>query len=263
MTIVKINDIDMNYRLEGEGKTIVFVHGLSDSLLYWNILTSELENKYQTLSFDLRGHGQSSLGDGDFTIDSYQNDLYELLKALNIDNGVFIGLSLGGNIILDFALNHQEMVNGLIVMSSFSEQTDKLSGIFDDFDESIDKGFGEFFDTIVPYTLTEDMLEKYKDVFDELKIQGIKTANIEGIKKGIKAGYKFNVTDRLSEIEVPTIVMAGEEDNLTDLDIQKKISDNIKDSELIVFENTKHNLLIGKNIEKILNIIDDFMSKID
>ena len=262
MSIIKINDININYRIEGKGKTIVFVHGLSDNLNYWSILTSELKNKYQTLTFDLRGHGESDLGDEDININSYQDDLYQLLKALNIENAVFVGLSLGGNIILDFALNHPEMVDGLIVMSSFSEQTEKLTKIFNDFDESINKGFGEFFDTILPYTLTEDLLEEYKDLFDELKIQGIENANIEGIKKGILAGHKFNVTDRLSEIEAPTLVIAGAEDDLTDLDIQKKISDNIKNSELIVFENTKHNILIGKNIQKLLDIIDDFMSKI-
>lgn len=257
------NMIDINYQLEGEGKTIVFVHGLSDNLQYWNILTNELKNDYQTLSFDLRGHGKSGLDDEDASIDLYQEDLYQLLKALDIDNAVFVGLSLGGNIILDFAINHPEMVNGLIIMSSFPEHTEKLAEIFHDFEEGINKGFEEFFDIILPYTLTEDMLEEHKDTLDGVKVEAAKVANIEGIKKGIRAGYGFNITDKLCEIDAPTIVMAGAEDNLTDLEIQKKISDNIKNSELIVLENTKHNLLIGRNIKTILDIINDFMSKIE
>ena len=73
----------------------------------------------------------------------------------------------------------------------------------------------------------------------------------------------LNLTDKLNEINVPTLVIAGEEDNLTTLDIQRKISDNIKDAELIVLEKTKHNILIGRNIENILNIINEFMSKIE
>ena len=137
MTKININDICINYQIEGDGKTIVFVHGLSDNLNYWNILTTELKNDFQVLSFDLRGHGESTDNDSKTSIDLYQDDLYQLLKALNIDNAVFVGLSLGGNIILDLALNHPEMVNGLIVMSSFSEQSERLSKIFKDFEDGI------------------------------------------------------------------------------------------------------------------------------
>ena len=263
MTEINVNNITINYELEGNGKTIVFVHGLSDNLEYWKIITSELKNNYQVLIYDLRGHGNSTTDDEEISIDLYQEDLYQLLKALNIDNAVFAGLSLGGNIIMDFAIEHPEMVNGLIIMSSFSEQNDRLAKIFNDFEEGIDNGFVEFFDVIVPYTLTEDMLEMHRETLDLLKYEAAKVANIEGIKKGIKAGNAFNITDRLSEIDVPTIVIAGAEDDLTDFDTQRKISDNIKDSELIILENTKHNLLVGYNIEKILNIINEFMQKIE
>ena len=263
MTKEIINDICINYELEGEGKTIVFVHGLSDSLTYWKVLSENLKNDYQTLIYDLRGHGESSDDDKNTTIDLYQEDLYQLLKALNIDNAIFVGLSLGGNIILDLAVNHPEMVKGLIVMSSFPEHDEKLKKIFNDFDNAIDEGFVEFFDTILPYTLTEDLLEEHRELLENLKHEAAKTANLEGIKKGINAGYGFNLTDKLNEINIPTLVIAGEEDNLTTLDIQRKISDNIKDAEFIVLEKTKHNILIGRNIENILNIINEFMSKIE
>ena len=263
MTKKTINGITINYELEGEGKTIVFVHGLSDSLAYWKVLSENLKNDYQTLIYDLRGHGESSDDDRNTTIDLYQEDLYQLLKSLNIENAVFVGLSLGGNVILNLAVNHPEMVNGLVVMSSFPEHDEKLKNIFDDFDNAIDEGFVEFFDTILPYTLPDDILEEHKELLENVKVEAAKTANIEGIKKGINAGYGFNLSDKLNEINAPTLVIAGEEDNLTTLDIQRKISDNIQDSELIVLEKTKHNILIGRNIEKVLNIINEFMSKIE
>ena len=145
MTKINLNNISMNYQLEGEGKTIVFVHGLSDSLKYWNVLTDELKDQYEVLSFDLRGHGDSSDDDSITTIDLYQDDLYQLLTALNIENAVFAGLSLGGNVILDLAIKHPEMVNGLIVMSSFPEHSERLEKIFDEFHEGIEKYlFGDF-----------------------------------------------------------------------------------------------------------------------
>ena len=263
MTLIKINNISINYKLEGEGKRIVFVHGLSDSLKYWNIISLELKEKYQVLSFDLRGHGKSTDEDKKTTIDLYHEDLYQLLNALNIDDAVFIGFSLGGNVILDFAIKHPEMVNGLIVMSSFPEHTGELEKVFDEFREAIDKGFVEFYDVIIPYVLPKDILEENREILEGIKYEGAKVANVEGIRKGIEAGYDFNITDELSQINTPTLVLAGRDDDLTNLEIQKKISDNIEDSKLIVFDNTKHNLLIGRNITEILKIIDEFMSKID
>ena len=51
----------INYLVEGEGETIVFIHGLSDNLNYWEVLANPLKNKYKILRFDLRGHGDSKL----------------------------------------------------------------------------------------------------------------------------------------------------------------------------------------------------------
>ncbi|MBR5503224.1 MAG: alpha/beta hydrolase [Methanobrevibacter sp.] len=263
MTTIKANNININYRLEGEGKTIVFIHGLSDSLNYWKILQDDLKENYQTLSYDLRAHGDSGDDGGMITIDLYRKDLYYLLKALDIEKAVFIGLSLGGNIALNFAINHPEMVNGLIVMSSFSEFNDELKEIFDEFERGIDKGFEEFYDIILPYTLPKDVLERNREKLEAIKHNGAKTANIEGIKAGIKAGYSHSITDRLDKINAPAIVISGEEDDLTNICIQSKIHENINDCEMIILEKTKHNLLIGRNISRILEIIDKFMLEID
>lgn len=261
MTKAKINDIHINYKLEGEGKTIVFIHGLSDSLDYWNILKEKLKCNYQTLSYDLRGHGKSENGDEEITIDLFQDDLYYLMKSLNIEKAILIGLSLGGNVAMNFAINHMEMTEGLIVMSSFSEFSNELREIFDEFEAGIDQGFEEFYDAILPYTLPQDILEKNKEKLESIKTIAAKTANIEGIKAGIKAGYSFSISDRLYMINAPSLIIAGEEDDLTNLDIQRKIHENIPNSEMIILEKTKHNLLIGKNIDRILEIIDEFMEK--
>ncbi len=262
MSKIEANNIVINYRLEGKGDAIVFIHGLSDSLNYWSPLQSQLKNEYQTLSYDLRAHGESSDDENEITIDLYSQDLYHLLKKLNISDAVFIGLSLGGNVALNFAIKHPEMVNGLIIMSSFSESSKNLQDIFDQFYLGINEGFGEFFDIIVPYTIPEDVLVENKEVLEFVRQEGIKTANVEGIKAGIRAGYDFSITDKLSAINAPAIIISGKDDELTDLNMQRNIHKNLNNSEMIILEDTKHNVLIGNNIVKIINIIKDFMQKI-
>ena len=97
------------------------------------------------------------------------------------------------------------------------------------------------------------------NVFDDMYLKA--NSNQKKLKELIV--FKLDITDKLNTINAPAIIIAGEEDNLTDLDVQKKICDNIKGSRLIVLEKTKHNILIGRNIEKVLKIINDFMLKID
>ena len=71
---------------------------------------------------------------------------------------------------------------------------------------------------------------------------------------GILARIK-SAEDELSKINIPTLILAGQYDEISPLKLQKEMQSKINDSRLIVFEDTKHNLLVGKNNEKILNIL--------
>ena len=98
-----MNNVDLHYTVEGSGETIVFVHGLSDNLTYWEFLASNLRHDYRVVRFDLRGHGQTELGDDEISIESYTEDLHGLLEDLNIDKINLVGFSMGGAVALDFA----------------------------------------------------------------------------------------------------------------------------------------------------------------
>ena len=109
----------MKYVLEGNGKTLVFIHGLSDNLLYWEFLANNLKHSHQVLRIDLRGHGKSELGNEEITIDTYTEDLNSLLEKLNISKVNLIGFSLGGAVALDFAIKYPKKVDSLVLMSTF------------------------------------------------------------------------------------------------------------------------------------------------
>ena len=104
----------MNYKLEGNGKAMVFIHGLSDNLLYWEFLAGNLKHDYQVLRVDLRGHGESELGDGEITIDTYVDDLHNLLEELNISKVNLIGFSLGSAVAIDFTVKYPQNQKNII-----------------------------------------------------------------------------------------------------------------------------------------------------
>ncbi len=120
--------MELNYAVEGDGESLVFIHGLSDNLLYWEALATALRREFKVVRFDLRGHGKSPLGDEEITIDTYANDLKSLLDELDITKTNLIGFSLGGAVAMDFALKFPDCVsiNVMMVLQRFSSSSSML-----------------------------------------------------------------------------------------------------------------------------------------
>ena len=245
----------MNYKLEGSGETLVFIHGLSDSLLYWEYLASNLKDHYQVLRVDLRGHGESELKDDELTIGLFADDLHCLLRELNIGKVGLIGFSLGSAVALDFAIRYPQMVSSLVLMSSFYRADEHLENIFNQFKNALRKGFEDFYDLILPMVLCPDVINDNRKNLEVLKEFASLSANTQAYIQACDAGLDFDVEEKLSQIDVPTLILAGKYDEITVLESQKELQRKITNSKLIVFDDVKHNLLVGKNNEEILNIL--------
>lgn len=251
----------MNYKVEGKGEPLVFIHGLSDNLLYWEFLATHLKDDYQIIRVDLRGHGESELGSDEITVDLYAKDLLNVLNELNVDRVNIIGFSLGGAIALDFAIKYPKKVHSLVLMSSFSRADDYLSQIFKQFKSTLNNGFKDFYDFMLPKVLCPQVIEDNKEELELLREISSQNANVEAYIMAADAGLTFDVEDKLSLIDVPTLILAGKYDEITSPDIQKDMREKIKCSRIIILDNAKHNLLVGKNNEKILNILKNFYKK--
>ena len=249
----------MNYKLEGIGKTIVFIHGLSDSLLYWEFLANNLKHDYQVLRVDLQGHGESELENEEITIETYVRDLNNLLEKLDISKVSLIGFSLGSAVALSFAAKYPSKVDSIVLMSAFYKADDALRETLTHFKNALNTSFEEFYDVILPMVLCEDVIEANKKELELLKDIGSQNANTKAYIKAVDACLNFNAEEYLSEIDVPTLILASKRDEISKLDMQKELSDKIKNSELIVFDNVKHNLLVGKTNENILFILKEFL----
>ena len=149
----------MNYKIEGNGETLVFIHGLSDNLLYWEYLASNLKHEYQILRVDLRGHGESEKGNEEITINTYVRDLNNLLEELDISKVNLIGFSLGGAVALEFTNKYPQKVDSLVLMSSFHKADAELKNALNQFKNNLNIGFEEFYDHILPMVLCPKVIE--------------------------------------------------------------------------------------------------------
>lgn len=263
MSVFKFNSMfKLNYVVGGKGKTLLFIHGLSDNLLYWEALTYGLKDSYQIIRVDLRGHGKSPLGSDRITIDGYADDLKNLLDDLNIQKVNLVGFSLGGAVALDFAVKYCDRVSSLVLMSGFSKCDDHFNAIFNEFKFHLSRGFEDFFDYMIGKVLCPDVIQNNAEELEILKQMVAPEANVEAYIKACDACLDFDVNDRLCEIDVPSLILAGKYDEICPLRYQENIHENIENSELVVLDDLKHNLLVGKNILKIAEILNDFYKKI-
>ena len=234
---------------------MVFIHGLSDNLLYWEYLASNLRHDHQVLRFDLRGHGQTELGNDEISMDVYVDDLHDLLYELDIDKVNLVGFSLGGAVALDFTVKYPKMVSSLVLMSSFYKADGHLEHVLNQFREALKISFNEFYDLILPMVLCPDVIEDNKEELEMLKEIASLSANNQAYIHAIDACLAFDIEDELSNIDASTLVLAGRHDAITSLESQRELQRKIKNSKLIVFDDVRHNLLVGKNNEKILNML--------
>ncbi len=117
MPVYQVNDININYKVYGQGFPLVLVHPFSASLEFWKPQIEKLSPHYQVIAYDVRGHGLSSApaGEENYSLDILVEDQHHLLEHLKVNQAYVGGLSLGGAIALGYAGRHPDIVKALMV----------------------------------------------------------------------------------------------------------------------------------------------------
>ena len=111
----QVNGTQLYYEVAGEGEPLILIHGGQLDRRMWDDQFAAFSTHYQVIRYDVRDYGLSTCPPGTY---SNHEDLYGLLKHLNMHSAYLVGLSLGGAIAIDFALTYPDMVHALILASS-------------------------------------------------------------------------------------------------------------------------------------------------
>jgi len=234
---ITANGIEMNYEIKGEGKNLVLIHGYSDNLNMWYNQVPEFSKHYQVLSYDARGFGKSEISKGPYSMDLYADDLYALLKALNIDSACLVGYSMGGRIGLTLALKYPDMVTGLVFANSGvgGETTPEVEEARKMMLEVLKQGdIQAIAEMMAVASFSPDFKEKDPKTFNKYK--KIKLQNdpfpyvpiIEALFAAIE-----NPPD-LSQVKCPALIIAGESDGFMPLDVAQSMKNAISNAVLKV-----------------------------
>ncbi|MFC1897277.1 alpha/beta fold hydrolase [Chloroflexota bacterium] len=247
MPIVNINGVDLNYETAGQGEPIVFLHGMTGSTQDWVNQISILSPNYRVIARDQRGHGKSAApsGEGQYSIPIFADDVYKLLRMLDVKKCCLAGHSIGGFTALQFAMEHPEMLAALVLVDTSSGQfaRDPSSAQIQEKQREValSQGMEAAFEYgIANNPMTIERIRKHPELSEVTRRKMLMTS-VDGYINGSKAiGQWQPVTDRLSEIKVPTLICWGDED-LGFTEAVQVLKRRIADSELVTFKGVGHN----------------------
>ena len=118
MPVIHSGDLDMYCELHGSGDPVVLIGGLASDISQWAWLTDFCAQTHQVLAFDNRGAGRTDKPDAPYTIPMMANDTDGLMDAVGMNRATVVGISMGGKIALDLALEHPDRVARLVLVSA-------------------------------------------------------------------------------------------------------------------------------------------------
>ncbi len=216
---MKINGTELMVDAIGPmtGEVVIFVHGYPLSRRIWAPQIEAIGSRCRTISYDLRGFGESASGERDFSMELFADDLLELLDALQIDKAIAVCISMGGYILLNAVDRHPERFRGLVLCDTRSGadseegRKKRLETI-----ELITSHGNQFFaEDFLTKLFAPSSLTKCAKEVDVVRSMILNTSEETLLRAQRAIMLRKDMTASLSKISVPTIMIVGSEDLLT------------------------------------------------
>jgi 3-oxoadipate enol-lactonase len=239
-----INGWSTDYNIYGKasGLPVVFIHGFPFSQEMWRSQVAELSGDHRVITYDVRGHGESEVGDGQYTIEFFVDDLIGLLDHLRIEKAVVIGLSMGGYIALRAIERNPERFRGLVLCDTRSEADTNEGKIkrAANIQSVRTDGVKKYAEGFVKAVFASQTFERNPEAVKFIREIIEKTSRIAIAGTLLALASRTDTTESLSKINVPTLILVGEHDALTPVSAVRSMSEKIRQSELHVVSNAAH-----------------------
>jgi len=240
--LIKANGIQMNYELSGrkDDPVVMLSHSLGSSLAMWNPQMKALEPHFQVLRYDIRGHGKSEAPPGAYTLELLGEDAVALLDVLEIEKVDWIGLSMGGMIGQGVALNYPKRLKSLALCDTAAVIAPEAQPIWQERIDAVrEKGVESQLEPTMERWFTPSFLKLNPYMLGVIREEFLATP-AKGYLGCIYAIRKLNYLDRLSTINIPTLIMVGEDDPGTPISASEAIHQRIPNSKLVIIKSARH-----------------------
>jgi len=261
MPMANVNGININYTVQGQGEPLIMICGSAAAQSSMRSQTASFKKYYRTITFDNRGVGKSDKPAEPYTIKMMADDTVGLMDHLGIEKAHVLGVSMGGMIAQELAINYPERVDKLVLACTFARR-DGTSGFTSKINEAIDayaksshdkasqrRLFGVFMDSV---------FSKWSYRVFILPLVRIATRfwSPKGAAEHSEALMAHDAADRLGMIKASTLVITGAEDRLVNPVSSEVIASLVPNAKLVKVSGGGHNFPIEMRSEFNKEVLD-------
>ena len=256
-------DCDLFYEVRGEGPDVVMLHPFPSSHEYWLPVLDALAGRYRLILPDLRGLGQSGAGDGPATMRKHAEDVAAVCDAVGVTRAAFVGCSIGGYVSFEIWRRMAARVRAVVLTNTKASADSETARVqrLEMADDVLQKGPDFAIDAMLGKLLGETTRRNRPDVVRAARatMERSTAQGIAAIQRGM--AERPDSIPTLGKINVPALVIAGEEDVLTPRDEMERIARGIPGAEFKMIAGAGH-LSAMERPEEVATLLRGFLDKV-
>jgi pimeloyl-ACP methyl ester carboxylesterase len=239
---IKSGDAEIHYWVSGYGPPVVLLHPFPVDHEFWLPVADTLASKYRLFMPDLRGHGDSGLGEGPATMEKHAADLRAVMDDANLGRAPIIGVSIGGYLLFDFWRNYRGRAAalGLCNTKAPADNADARAGRLEAAQDVLERGTESFFESMIQKVLGNNTRESRPDLVREAlrMMKKMSPEDVAQVQRGMADRPDSLAT--LKTINVPTLLVTGDEDPMTGVKEAELMRQHIPGSQMRVISKAGH-----------------------
>lgn len=263
MMTIQSGDAQISYEILGDGPPVVLLHPFPANHELWLPAAQQLTSRYRIILPDLRGHGESGVGEGPATMPKHVADISRVLDDAKVGRAAFAGVSIGGYVLFEFWRRNRDRVSALTLIDTKAapDTPEGRAGRLQSAADVLERGVEPFLDSMLPKLLGETTRQARPDVVEAARKMMLKMSpqDISLVLKGM--ADRPDSVPTLKTITVPTLILVGDEDMLTTVADAELMKQNISDSQMKVISKAGHYAVwekpeeTGKVLRKFLDAV--------
>jgi len=239
---VKSGDADIVYWTVGDGPPVVLLHPFPVNHEFWLPVADGLSKRYRVILPDLRGHGDSGIGEGPATMEKHAADIARVMDDAGVGRAPLVGVSIGGYALFEFWRKHRGRVAalGLCNTKAPADGPEARAGRLQAANDVLERGTEPFFEGMIQKVLAKTTREMRPDLVDGARrmMQKMFPEDVAQVQRGMAS--RPDSVETLKTINVPTLLITGDEDTLTGVNEAELMRQHISGSQLKVIPKAGH-----------------------
>lgn len=264
MATTRVGDIQMYYEVHGSGEPLLLIMGLGGNAADWEMQIPYFSREYQVIAFDNRGAGRSDKPKEWYTIPQMADDAAGLLEVLGITWAHVYGMSMGGMIAQEMALRHPTRVRTLVLGGTMAGGPNAVMAgpqLIQQWVSTAALPLEEAIATGLTFLYSDEFIARNKE---RLVNRALELAHLmppmDALQRQFAAIAQFNAYDRLQEIRVPTLIIAGTHDKIVPVENSRILAERIPGAELVELPGAGQGFL-GERAEEANAAVGDFLKR--